>query len=108
MYLAGAGGSPRAVSTGGVAEGGHTAVTVGRGSSGVCVATAHFALSAVKRLAASGAGNSAVIFLVDVNSQAIIMRQHTEKKSPIWLKTLNINGHLFPAGVLQSFVKNEK
>lgn len=72
MYLAGVGGSPRAVSTGGAAQGGHPAVAVGRRGSGVCVATAHVAgrggdLSAVNKLAASGAGNSAVIFLVDVN-----------------------------------------
>ena len=72
MYLAGVGGSPRAVSTGRAAEGGCMAAAVGRRSSEVCVATAHFvgrggALSAVKKLAASGAGNSAVIFLVDVN-----------------------------------------
>lgn len=72
MYLAGAGGSTRAVSTGGAAEGSHTAAAVGRGSSEVCMATGHFAgrggaLSAVKKLAASGAGNSTVVFLVDVN-----------------------------------------
>lgn len=72
MYLAGAGGSTRAISTGGAADGGHTATAVGRGSSEVCVATVCFGggggtLSAVKKLAASGAGDSAVIFLVGVN-----------------------------------------
>lgn len=50
------------------------AVGVGRGGSGVCVATLHFAgrggsVPAVrgKRTDASGEGNSAVISLVDVN-----------------------------------------
>lgn len=61
-------------STDGAAEGGCMAVGVGRGGSEVCVATLHFAgrggsAPAVlgKRTDASGEGNSAVIFLVDVN-----------------------------------------
>lgn len=67
MYLAGVGGSSKAVSRSRAAE-----AAVDRGSSEVCVATLHFAgrggaLSAVKKLTASGAGNSATVLLVDVN-----------------------------------------
>lgn len=71
MYLAIAEGSSRAVSIVGAARGSPTAMVVGTGSSEVCVATVHFAgrgaLSGVRKLAASGAGNSTVISLVDVN-----------------------------------------
>lgn len=71
MYLANAGGCPRAVSTVRAAEGRHTAMVVATGSSEVCVATVHFAgrgaFSVVRKLPASGAGNSTVISLVDGN-----------------------------------------
>lgn len=70
MYLASAGGSPRAVPTCRAGEGSPPAGSAGRGNSVVCVATAHVlgtgdASSAGKELAASGAGTA--IFLVDVN-----------------------------------------
>lgn len=68
MYLAGVGGSSRAVSRSRAAE-----AAVDRESSEVCVATLHFAgregsLSAVKKLATSGVSNSAIVLLVDVNT----------------------------------------
>lgn len=70
MYLARAGGSPRAAPTRRAGEGSPPAGSAGRGNSVVCVATAHVsgtggASSAGKELAASGAGT--VIFLVDVD-----------------------------------------
>lgn len=70
MYLARAGGSPRAVPTCGAGGGSPPAGSAGRGNSVVCVATAHVlgtggTSSAGKELAASGAGT--VISLVDVN-----------------------------------------
>lgn len=70
MYLARAGGSPRAVPTCRAGEGSPPAGSAGRGNSGVCVATAHVlgtggTSSSGKELVASGAGT--VIFLVGVN-----------------------------------------
>lgn len=71
LYLAGWGGSTRVASIDGAAKGGCTAAGVGRGGSGVCVATLHFAGSGGsvpaalgRRIAESGAGNSGVILLV--------------------------------------------
>lgn len=108
MYLAGAGGSPRAVPTGRDGEGSPPAGSAGRGNSVVCVATAHIletggASSAGKELAASGAGT--VIFLVDVNFMSNYNETiHREDISHL-IKVQNSNGQLCLAGILLSFVR---